>query len=383
MSSPEVTVCIPAWQAEPFIDETLWCARRQTHANIRILVSIDRSEDRTQEICHRHAKEDSRVDVVAHVERLGWSGNVNYLLDQVSSDYYFVYFHDDFIARTYTEVLLARLRQEPESACAQCDVLNVGPDGRRLLTAGRDYTGSAADRVVACLLDPSAGFALRGLMRKSIVGHVRYPVPSALAFNAHMPFLLGIFAAGAVLHVPEVLYWRPSRRSSGVERRWERASINELVSDQAANASACLAAVANVRASVEAREILEYAVQLIVMRSLRASETRRRAATLTPPSAVSPAFRFEVPPTGVSRQERDTRRLLLQSHRLIGLWEAWWHLQGGSLLSGIRRLIGLGVGESAIGLATWSFERGVRGVRTWRAKVPAFLQRRLDAQAEG
>jgi hypothetical protein len=383
MAFPDVTICIPAWQAETFIDETLWCARRQTCANIRILVSIDRSEDRTEEICRRHAREDSRVDVVAHASRLGWSGNVNYLLDQVSSDYYFVYFHDDFIAPTYTEVLLARLRQHPESACAQCDVLNVSPDGRRLVTAGRDHAGPVVDRLVACLLDPWAGFALRGLMRRSIVGAVRYPVPSALAFNAHMPFLLSIFAAGPVLHVPRVLYWRPSRRSSGVERRWERASIDELVSDQAANASACLAVVASVGVSAEAREVLEYAVQLIVMRALRACESRRRARTLTPSSAVSPAFRFEVPPAGLRRQSRDTQRLVLGGHRMIGLRETWWHFQRGNVADGIRRLVTLGVSESAIGVAAWSVERGVRAARARRAGVPPFLQQRLErAQAD-
>jgi hypothetical protein len=220
-------------------------------------------------------------------------------------------------------------------------------------------------------------------MRRPIVGSVRYPVPSALAFNAHMPFLLGIFAAGPVLHVPQVLYWRPSGRSSGVERRWERASIEELVSDQAANASACLAVVAGVGVSAEAREVLEYAVQLIVMRALRACESRRRARTLTPSSAVSPAFRFEVPPAGLRRQSPDTQRLVLGGHRMIGLREAWWHFQRRSVTDGIRRLVTLGIGESAIQVAAWSVERGVRAARARRSGVPPFLQRRLErAQAD-
>ena len=54
----EVTVCIPAWQAEPFIDRTLGCARKQTHSRLRILVSIDASDDATAEICQAHAELD-------------------------------------------------------------------------------------------------------------------------------------------------------------------------------------------------------------------------------------------------------------------------------------------------------------------------------------
>ena len=44
-----VTVCIPAYQAEAFIDRTLRCARAQTHEAQRILVAIDRSEDGTED----------------------------------------------------------------------------------------------------------------------------------------------------------------------------------------------------------------------------------------------------------------------------------------------------------------------------------------------
>jgi hypothetical protein len=68
---------------------------------------------------------------------------------------------------------------------------------------------------------------------------------------------------------------------------------------------------------------------------------------------------------------------------MIGLREAWWHFQRRSVADGIRRLVTLGVGESAIGAAAWSIERGVRAARARRASVPPFLQRRLErAQAD-
>ena len=55
MSDARVSVCIPAYEAEEFIDRTLRCARAQTLQDIRILVSIDVSGDDTESVCRAHA----------------------------------------------------------------------------------------------------------------------------------------------------------------------------------------------------------------------------------------------------------------------------------------------------------------------------------------
>ena len=78
MSAADVTICIPAWHAEPFIARTLACARAQTHKNLRILVSVDQSTDGTEAVCRSQAAEDSRIEVRVQKERLGWSRNANF-----------------------------------------------------------------------------------------------------------------------------------------------------------------------------------------------------------------------------------------------------------------------------------------------------------------
>ena len=75
-AADEVSILIPAYMAEEFIDRTMLFARGQTYRNVRILVSIDVSTDATAAIVERHVAEDDRVSVVAHDERLGWAGNV-------------------------------------------------------------------------------------------------------------------------------------------------------------------------------------------------------------------------------------------------------------------------------------------------------------------
>jgi glycosyltransferase involved in cell wall biosynthesis len=61
---PDVTVVIPAYNAQATIDETLRTVRAQTHANLEILVVDDGSTDSTPQIVERHAQQDARIRLI-------------------------------------------------------------------------------------------------------------------------------------------------------------------------------------------------------------------------------------------------------------------------------------------------------------------------------
>jgi glycosyltransferase involved in cell wall biosynthesis len=61
---PDVTVVIPAYNAQAMIDETLRSVRAQSHANLEILVVDDGSTDATPDIIARHARQDRRIRLI-------------------------------------------------------------------------------------------------------------------------------------------------------------------------------------------------------------------------------------------------------------------------------------------------------------------------------
>ncbi|MBD1826617.1 glycosyltransferase [Microcoleus vaginatus GB1-A2] len=63
-SLPLVSVIIPAYNAEPFIEETLTSVLAQTYPAIEVLVVDDGSQDRTSEIVKKIGKKDSRVQLL-------------------------------------------------------------------------------------------------------------------------------------------------------------------------------------------------------------------------------------------------------------------------------------------------------------------------------
>ena len=110
-ANADVSICIPAWMAESFIENTIRFAAGQTYDRIAILISVDESTDATSELCRKHSMKDERITVFEQDHRLGWAGNVNFLLERVTTPFFFLYFHDDVIAPQYTEVLLRSLEK--------------------------------------------------------------------------------------------------------------------------------------------------------------------------------------------------------------------------------------------------------------------------------
>lgn len=302
-ASPPVTICIPAWNAEEFIDRTLQCARNQTFENIVIRVSIDLSDDATEEICRAHAAEDDRIEVVVQPERLGWAGNANELLDMVNTDYAFLYFHDDEIDPRYTEVLLNALGSQPDALSAHCDYEAHGR--RSVFEPAHTFRGRDAHRILNLLVGPEIGTGLRSMIRRSALeSGLRFPIIGVDGPWRAWPFLLRLVALGPAVGVHELLY-RRWLREDGMTVKW-RPTIEELVQGQQEQAALSLAIIDSADATETEKQLLRYGLYLNMMTEVtRQIEIRHRQPTLLDPGRISGVFAGIQMPESVLSLERE------------------------------------------------------------------------------
>ena len=61
-----VSVVVPVYNVEKYLDKCLLSLRKQTYPNIEIIVVDDKSEDTSLLIAQKHAKEDSRIRIFCH-----------------------------------------------------------------------------------------------------------------------------------------------------------------------------------------------------------------------------------------------------------------------------------------------------------------------------
>ena len=62
MNNKLISVIIPAYNTEEFIDKCLQSVVKQTYRNLQIIVVNDGSEDGTEDIILRYARNDKRIE---------------------------------------------------------------------------------------------------------------------------------------------------------------------------------------------------------------------------------------------------------------------------------------------------------------------------------
>lgn len=93
---PLVSICIPCYNAAPFIGETLQSVLAQTYANLEIIICDDQSKDNTVEVAKTFI--DSRISIHENERNLGSSGNYNQALSYANGKYVKLLCADDVVA---------------------------------------------------------------------------------------------------------------------------------------------------------------------------------------------------------------------------------------------------------------------------------------------
>lgn len=96
MKRTKVSVLMPAYNVERFIEECMDSVLAQTLEDIEIICIDDGSKDRTGEILDGYAAVDSRITVV-HKENSGYGDSMNAGLERATGEYIGIVETDDFI----------------------------------------------------------------------------------------------------------------------------------------------------------------------------------------------------------------------------------------------------------------------------------------------
>lgn len=109
MNKPLISVIIPVYKVEEYLDECVQSVLNQTYKNLEVILVDDGSPDRCPQMCDEYAKADNRVKVV-HKQNGGLSDARNAGLEIATGDYIGFIDSDDFIERNMYEVLFNKLQ---------------------------------------------------------------------------------------------------------------------------------------------------------------------------------------------------------------------------------------------------------------------------------
>lgn len=113
MSTPLISVVMPVFKAEKFLESGINCILNQTFSDFELILVDDKSPDRSPEICDDFAKKDARIRVI-HLEKNGGAGNArNEGIKQALGKYVIFIDCDDTVDDTLFESLIQSLQRNP------------------------------------------------------------------------------------------------------------------------------------------------------------------------------------------------------------------------------------------------------------------------------
>ncbi len=108
MKTPKISVIIPVYNVEPFLDSCINSILNQTYDNLEIILVDDGSTDSSGIICDKYAKSHKKITII-HKENAGISVARNTALDIATGELIAFIDSDDRIESNYFEILLNSL----------------------------------------------------------------------------------------------------------------------------------------------------------------------------------------------------------------------------------------------------------------------------------
>ncbi len=121
-----VSVIVPVYNVEPYIDKCVRSIQKQTWQNLEILLIDDGSADRSGILCDRYARKDPRIRVI-HKENGGLSDARNCGIDLANGEYFLFVDSDDWIDEDMVELLL-KLAVREQAEVAECSYRSIYQD---------------------------------------------------------------------------------------------------------------------------------------------------------------------------------------------------------------------------------------------------------------
>lgn len=172
ISNPLVSIIVPIYNAEKYLDKCIASIAKQTYANIEILLINDGSNDRTESICQEFAQGDNRIRYY-YQSNSGVSEARNKGLDEAKGDYFLFVDSDDWLKENAVEefVRVALVEEADVTILKRYVVCKSGV----LFESQKDLEQYSHDNLVEeLLLDKIGNHVIIKLFRKDVWEGLRF-----------------------------------------------------------------------------------------------------------------------------------------------------------------------------------------------------------------
>ena len=108
----KIDILLATYNGEKFVKEQIESILNQTYENFNLIISDDASTDNTLNILEEYEKKDTRIKVFKKEKNKGLIDNFEFLLKNVTSDYFMFSDQDDIWKKDKIEKSINKLKEE-------------------------------------------------------------------------------------------------------------------------------------------------------------------------------------------------------------------------------------------------------------------------------
>lgn len=176
MEYPLISIIIPVYNVEKYIDECVGSVCKQSYKNVEIILVDDGAKDTSGMMCDRWAEKDSRIQVI-HKENGGLSDARNTGLKAALGEYVMFVDSDDILSDKIVECLYSSIR-DSKAQISICDPIHLRPDDIPKYQASNEIkVYNAEDALCEMMYQTSFLFSAWGkLYERRLFDSVSFPI---------------------------------------------------------------------------------------------------------------------------------------------------------------------------------------------------------------
>ena len=169
--APAVTIGIPVYNGERYLEEAIRSVLSQTREELELVISDNASTDGTAEICSDYARKDPRVRCLRNPSNLGAAPNYNIVFEQARGRFFKWLAHDDRMTPTYVAKTTRVLETRPDAVLCNSVVAYIDGQGNPIglydSQLGKADALTPSLRLAAMVLRSHSCIDFFGMFRKS------------------------------------------------------------------------------------------------------------------------------------------------------------------------------------------------------------------------
>lgn len=176
MGNDLISIIIPVYKVEEYLEKCIESVLKQTYTNLQIILVDDGSPDNCGKICDEYAKKDPRIEVI-HKVNGGLSDARNVGIAKAKGKYIGFVDSDDYIKEDMYEILINVIKEYDAdvSICNLYDVIDGKEYIRNNENGIQEY--SRLEILKEVLLDKNIqSYAWNKLYKKELFDEIKYPI---------------------------------------------------------------------------------------------------------------------------------------------------------------------------------------------------------------